>query len=249
MRLITEPRLQMPAPLSPASLSLLASEGFCVVPRWLPPEFLNALLEDSKSLYRGGLTRDASVGSRRDGPEMIRMNDNVRRALVCPLYPPPRPSAGNVDARLHLYDVVRSLGEELGACTALNIEPLSLFDTELAYLFYPEGGFYLRHIDVPLSDNGWRRLGRSDADGGSYSQTAIRREISALCYLNSCWDSNWGGQLRIFPPGGAPLYVDVTPEGGTLVLLRSGLVPHEVLRTCRERQCIVGWFRSLRTKS
>lgn len=40
--------------------------------------------------------------------------------------------------------------------------------------------------------------------------------------------------------------VDVAPEGGTLVLMRSELIEHEVVTTQRQRQCVVGWFRTVR---
>ena len=69
-----------------------------------------------------------------------------------------------------------------------------------------------------------------------------------LLYLDSGWDPAWGGQLRIFEGmegGQAEAQVDVVPEGGTLGLMRSDLVTHEVLRTERARTCLVGWFRTL----
>mmetsp|Transcript_24883 Transcript_24883/g.52850 ORF Transcript_24883/g.52850 Transcript_24883/m.52850 type:complete len:157 (+) Transcript_24883:88-558(+) len=139
---------------------------------------------------------------------------------------------------------------------------LAPFQTELAYLFYPEGGYYKRHIDVQRKDGGWNRLGRSPEDGGSFTETAVRREISVLLYLNTQWQSEWGGQLRIFPAresdsreesdlDSMPVEgsLDVLPEGGTLVLLDSARVPHEVMPTRNPRQCVVGWFRTLRSKS
>lgn len=146
--------------------------------------------------------------------------------------------------------------------TFLGGKQLAPFETELSYLFYPEGGFYQRHIDVPASDDGWYRLGRTAEDGGSFSESAVRREISMLIYLNSNWQADWGGQLRIFPMfnkhcrtdesqlDDLPVEgsTDVLPEGGTLVLMQSSRVPHEVLVTRRERQCVVGWFRTLRFK-
>ena len=43
-------------------------------------------------------------------------------------------------------------------------------------------------------------------------------------------------------------FLDVQPHGGSLVLLRSDRVPHEVLETRRPRICVVGWFRALRQR-
>ena len=58
------------------------------------------------------------------------------------------------------------------------------------------------------------------------------------------------GQLRIHldgggdecPPGVEPNYIDVDPLGGTLVLFKSEMIPHEVLNTNSERFALVGWY-------
>ena len=65
-----------------------------------------------------------------------------------------------------------------------------------------------------------------------------------LLYLNPGWKPSWGGALRIFREGGE--HVDVPPEAGTLVLMRSDAVEHEVLETAAPRHCVVGWFRQER---
>ena len=67
-----------------------------------------------------------------------------------------------------------------------------------------------------------------------------------------------GGALRLFEPHergygtadslAAPYVEDVLPEGGTLVLMMSGDVEHQVLETLIERQCIVGWFKELESQ-
>ena len=98
------------------------------------------------------------------------------------------------------------------------------------------GGHYLRHMDVPAARGGFNPLGRSEADGGSFSGAATRREISMLLYLNPSWDPAWGGDLRIFLPGeegqegqegeegeeGGETHIDVTPEAGTLARAPGG---------------------------
>lgn len=177
---------------------------------------------------------------------------------MLPLIPPPRPSAGDIDTRLALSSAVSSLRAELAAVSAeLTLPELSPFQTELAYLYYPEGGFYLRHIDVPSARGGWNPIGRSDEDGGSFSRAATRREVSMLVYLNRGWDPAWGGALRVYESVESAAqdepsqpaqesFVDIVPEGGTLVLMRSDRVPHEVLETRRPRQCVVGWMRTYR---
>jgi len=140
-----------------------------------------------------------------------------------------------------LYDVIDGLRESLDGIvavdpavddggTAATAAPGGKLDKsldELLYAYYPRGGYYRRHRDsVPNS-------------------ASVLRKYSLLLYLN---DERWnpevdGGRLRIhldgggdeIPAGGGPEYVDVDPIGGTLVLFRSELVPHEVLDTRNER--------------
>ena len=64
-----------------------------------------------------------------------------------------------------------------------------------------------------------------------------------------------GGALRVFPaheryhPARESVHVeDALPEGGTLLLMMSGDVEHEVRETHRARQCVVGWFRERRER-
>ena len=240
--------LRCPTALAPAALAELSRSGFCVVPQWLSPAATEAVLLDTQSCDAAGLPRRAGVRA------VHAIDDDTRRSSILPLYPPPRPSAGSVDVRLALSEAVRRLGDQLEAGLP-GLPALSPFGTELAYLFYPAGGFYLRHIDVPATRAGWTPLGRSPEDGGSFSGAATRREVSMLLYLHANWDRAWGGSLRISvrdeggggdEEQGTESYVDVVPEGGTLVLMRSDRVPHEVLETRRPRNCLVGWFRQER---
>ena len=125
-------------------------------------------------------------------------------------------------------------------------------------------------------DAGWKLKGRSSEDGGSFTGARTRRVISFILYLNKQWDVADGGELRVYnayPPADGPprgphhaaavgthasdassehgstppdFAADVTPEGGTLVLMMSGDVEHMVRETRAERQCIVGWFNEYR---
>lgn len=103
--------------------------------------------------------------------------------------------------------------------------------TELSYAYYPVGGYYGRHLDVPSTL--YYRLGRS----GQYRE---KREYSFLIYLN---DDDWcrddGGVLRLH----VDPVVDVLPTRGTLAIFRSDSVQHEVLESRRPRLAVVGWFR------
>ena len=112
---------------------------------------------------------------------------------------------------------------------------------EMSYAYYPVGGFYGEHVDVPKSDDGYRALGRS----GTYFE---RREFSLLLYLNEDdWSAADGGELRMKLNDTKNLCVN--PLGGTLVIFRSDAMPHEVLESKRERWTVVAWFATRRARN
>eukprot|EP00401_Gymnodinium_catenatum_P032083 CAMPEP_0117574806 /NCGR_PEP_ID=MMETSP0784-20121206/61823_1 /TAXON_ID=39447 /ORGANISM="" /LENGTH=242 /DNA_ID=CAMNT_0005373741 /DNA_START=114 /DNA_END=838 /DNA_ORIENTATION=- len=69
-----------------------------------------------------------------------------------------------------------------------------------------------------------------------HHRLSFKRRITAILYLQGEWQSAWGGAFRAHTarPSGAELisdsFVDVQPEGGSLLLFRSDM-PHEVLPT------------------
>ena len=97
---------------------------------------------------------------------------------------------------------------------------LHTFEAQLALT--PAGGFYSRHVD---SFQGKRN-----------------RVVSMVAYLNADWQGPDGGALRLWPPA-TQTAIDVRPEAGTLVLMMSEMIPHEVLLNSRPRASIAGWFR------
>jgi SM-20-related protein len=96
-----------------------------------------------------------------------------------------------------------------------------LEDFQGHFALYPSGAGYARHFD---------RLIGTDV-----------RAISAALYLNDGWQSEDGGQLRLYVGGGTS--VDVLPQGGRLVAFVSDRFEHEVLPARRERLSFTGWFR------
>ena len=102
---------------------------------------------------------------------------------------------------------------------------LGLFEFEAQIALTPVGGFYARHID---------------SFHGSRS-----RIVSLVAYLNDDWATADGGCLRIWPPSehshSPP--IDVVPRRGTLILMLSEKVDHEVMLCHRARASVAGWFR------
>jgi SM-20-related protein len=99
---------------------------------------------------------------------------------------------------------------------------LNLDHVEAHFALYPPGGHYRKHLDR-----------HRDTDA---------RVISIVLYLNETWQSEWGGQLKIYD-GQDNLVQSVEPCGGTLVLFRSEQFPHEVVPATKNRLSLTGWFR------
>jgi SM-20-related protein len=102
---------------------------------------------------------------------------------------------------------------------------LGLFEFECHFARYTPGAFYRKHLDQFSRDS--------------------RRRLSSILYLNSNWQDEEGGELRLYlerkPVSG---HVDIRPDGGTLVLFLSERFPHEVLPAKRERLSLTGWFKT-----
>lgn len=100
---------------------------------------------------------------------------------------------------------------------------LGLFESEIHLALYSPGGRYQKHID--------NFHGRSP------------RVVTFILYLNAAWRPEQGGQLRLYIEDGGHKYVDINPQGGTLVLFLSERFYHEVLPATRERLSLTGWLR------
>jgi SM-20-related protein len=96
---------------------------------------------------------------------------------------------------------------------------LSLKEVELHLTAYPVGSFYKRHIDQFKQED--------------------HRKVSIILYLNHHWKVEQGGQLRVYLENQT---MDILPEAGKLVCMRSDIIEHEVLPTARERLSITGWM-------
>ena len=130
---------------------------------------------------------------------------------------------GTTAPQAHFLAEAESLRRVLNETLFLS---LTTFEAQLALT--PTGGFYQRHLD---SFRGRRN-----------------RIVSLVGYLNAGWQPADGGSLRVWPPAdpadnSAALPFDIIPASGTLVLMRSEDVAHEVLPNHRPRASIAGWFR------
>mmetsp|Transcript_6221 Transcript_6221/g.12444 ORF Transcript_6221/g.12444 Transcript_6221/m.12444 type:complete len:309 (-) Transcript_6221:207-1133(-) len=212
------------ARLSPDHLQELADKKYLVIPNFVPARLEEDLRTDVSQLRAKGKFSVAKIGQ--DATNTL--NTQIRVAETCFIGPGRYPDVPS-SAREDLYTVLDQARQDLARYFE---QPLDSQLTELLYAYYPQGGFYRRH---------------RDAIPGSAS---VLREYSLLLYLNKEWQEKDGGKLRMHfdgggdavPEGGEPNFMDVSPQGGTLVLFESDAVPHEVLDTQKERMAVIGWY-------
>ena len=102
---------------------------------------------------------------------------------------------------------------------------LGLFELESHFAVYPAGAGYKKHLD--------QFVGTED------------RKITCILYLNEDWQESDGGQLRMYlSPTETKQFIDISPQGGRLVVFVSSDFLHEVLPAKRERISITGWLRT-----
>ena len=228
--------------------------GYAVVPHFLSPEVLQELRADVSALKTANKFRTAKIDENTNSNNNNDDDDvpfqDIRRSETCFIGRVLADAAAETEqqqqqlppckARTQLYSILDALRGDLslnllqyGKHTA-GIGRLDEELEEVVYAYYPVGGYYRRHLDAePDTISHWRKY-------------------SFLLYLQENWQAGHGGQLRIYrdggkdhaPAGALPNFTDVNPVGGTLVVFRSDLLPHEVLRTHVERVAVVGWFLS-----
>ena len=219
------------ARLSPEHLQELADKKYVIIPNFLPAALQEDLRTDVSELRAADKFNVAKIGQ--DATNAL--NTQIRVAETCFLGPG-RYTDVPSPAREELYATLDKARQDLANYFE---QPLDSQLTELLYAYYPQGGFYRRH---------------RDAIPGSAS---ILREYSLLLYLNKDWKDEDGGKLRMHfdgggdavPEGGEPNFMDISPQGGTLVLFESDAVPHEVLDTQKERIAVIGWYNKKMTLS
>ncbi|AZN37740.1 2OG-Fe(II) oxygenase [Iodobacter ciconiae] len=125
-----------------------------------------------------------------------------------------------IDARdpvaAQVLDRLNELKQSLNAALYLGLDEL-----ECHFAAYPAGSFYARHLDQHRGEDS--------------------RVVTVVLYLNSEWEEQDGGQLRLYLD--EHRHLDVLPEGGKLVVFLSDRFEHEVLAARRERLSLTGWFR------
>lgn len=98
---------------------------------------------------------------------------------------------------------------------------MGLMTFETHFAVYPPGSFYKKHVDQFIENND--------------------RRISCVYYLNSHWESAYGGALSLYDKQDQ-LLASILPIGNRFVCFNSEL-PHEVCITQQFRYSITGWMK------
>lgn len=96
---------------------------------------------------------------------------------------------------------------------------LSLSGSEFHIAKYPKGSHYNRHLD-------------------QFNERS-NRQITVLIYLNEHWKKGDGGELKIYKNDEEIL---VEPTAKRLLLFKSDIIEHEVLKTNVPRYSLTGWL-------
>ena len=224
-----------------SSLQELNEKGYVIVKDFIPPSLVQRLREDVHKLRSSNKFNIAKIGQ--DSTNSL--NTEIRVAETCFLGEQKLQDMKNDARDDSLYNILDELRADLSGNSIFDVRDdnnngelvlaapaLDKTLSELLYAHYPKGGFYRRHMDAVQNS------------------ASVLRSYSLLLYLNDEWKESDGGYLRVhldsgadfLPQGEEPNFVDVKPEGGTLVLFKSDQIPHEVLDTNSERTAIVGWF-------
>lgn len=189
----------------------LYDKGWCVLDNYIPEEFKKELLKEQRELLMHGQFRLAGIGK----GETFAIKPEIRSDKVLWM---------DENLLTPLQEVYWDKMERLRS--AINQRCfLGLKSFEAHFAMYPQGSFYLRHLDQ--------------------FQSVSYRIVSIVLYLNDTWEESDGGELRMFytRPDGIEDYKDFLPLGGRIVVFLSGEVPHEVLPTNKERISITGWMK------
>ena len=215
--MITNPTVN-PA-LIEAAIEALATQGYAILPNWIAAEQTQLLAQHAQALKLAGLLTPASTG------KQAQLNTQLRGDSTYWLADNSQHSIEQAYLN-QMSEVQNALNQALY---------LGLASLECHFAIYPIGTFYKKHLDQFINP---------PFANGQIKHGAIR-QVSSILYLNDDWQTEDGGQLRLYlDENAAHQPLDICPIGGTLVLFMSSRFYHEVLPAKRERLSITGWFKS-----
>ena len=200
-------------------ITALATQGYAITDQALPLDLLTQLAQEALNLQKTGAMQRARTGKT---PNASSINA-LRGDFTYWLEENDTRESNAARAYLeHMQAVKLSINRALF---------LGLFDFETHFTIYPAGSSYSKHLD---------QFQQNKSQLNTYGQ----RKVSTILYLNENWQSQDGGQLRLYLDNGVKSnsYLDIEPTVGKLVLFLSEQFWHEVLPAQRDRISLTGWF-------
>ena len=200
-------------------ITALATQGYAITDQALPLDLLTQLAQEALNLQKTGAMQRARTGKT---PNASSINA-LRGDFTYWLEENDTRESNAARAYLeHMQAVKLSINRALF---------LGLFDFETHFTIYPAGSSYSKHLDQFQQNK-------------SQLNTNGQRKVSTILYLNENWQSQDGGQLRLYLDNGVKSnsYLDIEPTVGKLVLFLSEQFWHEVLPAQRDRISLTGWF-------
>ena len=249
----------------------LRDQRYVIIPQWLSDAQTDALQADAMAVHAFGSSFDCCVGADGHGYTQLDQSVR-KSSMCTFYPPPSNSAgsvAARADF-VDCVQNLRCQLQASAAMSLPYLEPFQTEMSYLLYPVGGHYKRHL-DVPGTTADgkvqSGWKLHGRPSSEGGSFCGGRTRRVVSFILYLNRKWDDANGGKLRVYNAAGsehadggeasaaasaeaspeastdaAAIAEDITPEGGSLVLMMAADVEHMVRETHAERQCIVGWF-------
>ncbi len=201
-------------------ITALVAQGYAIIDQALPIDLIRKLYDVARSLQKSGRMRSANTG-KHSRPESL----SLLRGDFTHWLDTKNNNLKDSTSYLHYMESLRiSLNQALF---------LGLFDFETHFAIYPVGTGYSKHLDQFQTNH-------------NEPTTSSQRKISTILYLNENWQTQDGGQLRLYLDNdfGDNSHIDIAPIGGKMVVFLSDRFWHEVLPAKQDRVSLTGWFRT-----
>lgn len=217
-------------------IAQLDSRGWAHAENALDSGLVAELRREAESLSEAGALKAARIGR----GDALTKDTGYRRTRISWL-------DGSSPAQLRFLEGAEALRLQINRALYAG-----LFEFEAHFASYPVGGFYKRHLDAFTAP-----VKASTPAAGLGRQAERSRVVSMVAYLNADWHAELGGQLALWDhvPRNADGRHDLAaldrvapaailePAGGSLVLMMSEQIPHEVRPGRAPRHAIAGWWR------
>lgn len=197
-----------------ALIDTLGVQGYVICDNFLAENTIIALYDEAHKRHSNNNMMPAKTGLTNQSQQ-----SNIRGDYIFWL----DEDSENINIQAY-FSQMQTLKAALNQQLFMNLQSL---ETHLT--MYPIGGFYQKHLD-------------QFNQGIDSTHDTKARQLSSILYLNADWQTDDGGELRLYL--NEHEHLDILPTAGKLVLFLSAKFWHEVRPAKRERISLTGWFRA-----